>query len=61
MKGSQSLVILFKNKLRIFRPGEVIETNQPPHSWFKEVATPKPVSKMKGFKTKTTTVTHPKE
>lgn len=48
MRGSKTLVIFFEEKLRSFSPGEVIEANQPPHQWFKEVL---PIVKAKGFKT----------
>lgn len=46
MKGGQPLVIFFEDSLRAFNPGEVIEANQAPHAWFREIVTPKPKEKV---------------
>ena len=46
MRGGHPLVIFFEDKLRVFNPGEVIEANLAPHSWFREVVTSKPKEKV---------------
>ena len=43
MNGGQSLVLFFEGSLRGFAPGEIIEADQAPHSWFKEVIPTKAV------------------
>ena len=55
MSGGSVLVILFEGSLRTFAPGELIEVDVPPHSWFKLINPPKPVPKMRGFKTEPVT------
>lgn len=47
MKGGSALVVLFENSLRHFLPGEVVESRESPHRWFKLVDPPKPVVKTK--------------
>lgn len=47
MNGGHPLVIFFEGKLRVFTPGEVVESGESPHRWFKLVDPPKPVVKSK--------------
>ena len=51
---------MYEDALRIFHPGEVLETNEAPHEWFEPVNASPPKAKVTGRPDRTTKATQPK-
>ena len=54
MRGKGPLVIFFKDGLKTFNTGDVVETVGSPHEWFELVDPPKPKNIVKKAKAKNT-------